>query len=113
MSSSTSLSKGQLRGALILVVAGFFTWIACILYTIRLNPEVRLFVHAAMVKKQWAARLWTDYTNKTVIYGRTICSFRIDCHYTLSNHHFALPDHEWGGGLGAGRLTGCALRGTR
>src|SRR5690349_18242884 len=101
MSSSTSLSKGQLRGALILVAAGILTCIACILYTIRLNPQVRLFVHASMVKKQWAAKLSSDYTNKTVIYGGSSCTFSIDGHYALTNHHFALANHGLGAGMGA------------
>jgi hypothetical protein len=113
MNSFTSLFKGPLRCGVTLIIVGLCTWIACIGYTIRLNPEIRLFVHAAQIKRAWTQQISLRYTNKTVIYGGSSCTFSIDGLHALEKHQFPLVNLGLGAGMGARVLTRFALASTR
>lgn len=61
-----------------LLAAALIALLLSAAYTRWWNPEVRLYVHAARVKQEWASRLDREFTNKTVVFGGSSTSFSID-----------------------------------
>jgi hypothetical protein len=63
-------------------------------YTIRLNPEVRFYKHAALVKLAWAAKLDREYGRKVIVCGGSSTAFSIDGERMLKQH--GLPTVNFG-----------------
>jgi hypothetical protein len=87
------------RAATLLLTA-CATWLACILYTLFLNPEVRHYVAGARIKTAWSHQLTEHYGAKTVVFGGSSCEFSIDGERLLKQYQ--LPVANFGGHAGMG-----------
>lgn len=55
-------------------------------YTLRFNPEVRFFRHAAQVKLAWAAELDRAHPRKVIVCGGSSAAFSVDGERMLREH---------------------------
>jgi hypothetical protein len=78
MTSSTSHSSKRLPLlALKYAVCALVTWLACAVYAIWLNPEMRFFTRLSAVQKAWAQKMDAEHGRKVVIFGGSSCMFSI------------------------------------
>jgi hypothetical protein len=113
MPSSTSHSKRIPRLAAVLLLAALVCWLTSAAYTLRLNPEVRHFVHSDVVKKRWADQMTREHGSKIVVYGGSSCEFAIDGERMLERSGLACVNAGRGAGMGIPVLTMAALRDCR
>lgn len=88
-------------------------WLVSATYTLRWNPEVALFRHAAVVKLAWSQRLDRQFTNKTIVFGGSSSTFSIDAALALRERQIPLANLALGAGLGSKVLTRFALQEAR
>ena len=114
MPSSTSPFERRARGpAVLLLVSALLALLLAAGYTLRLNPEIRLYRYAAHVKQAWAARLDRDFTNKVIVFGGSATSFAIDPARILERDGLPVVNFGLHAGMGAEFLTGFAAAAAR
>ena len=110
MDSYTSPSDCRFPAyATTLLLTAIITWIACIFYTLQLNPVLKYYVQGAVIKDQWAEKMTREHGAKVLIYGGSSCAFSIDGERMLNQ--FQLPTVNYGraADLGAMILTESVL----
>lgn len=114
MDSSTSHSDRTVpRLALLLILTALGTWLLCVFYTVRLNPEIVFFHRFSDLKHRWAEHLSTEGKPKTVIFGGSSCAFSINGERMQEKHGIPLVNYGLGAGLGAKVLAQEALETVR
>ncbi len=115
MTSSTSHSDAAAprrlpRKLLLALLVAILAWLVSATYTLRWNPEVALFRHAALVKLAWSQHLDQQFTNKTIVFGGSSSTFSIDAALALRERQTPIANLALGAGLGAKVLTRFALQ---
>jgi hypothetical protein len=80
--------------ALRLAAAALVTLVIAAVYTLRLNPEIRFYKHAALVKLGWAEKLSREQGVKIIVCGGSSTAFSIDGERMLQQH--GLPTANFG-----------------
>jgi len=111
MASSTLHFKSLLpQRALLLLLTAFVAWISCVLYTIKLNPEIKFFQKANSAKRAWAASLASPAQPRIVIYGGSSCMSSIIPQRMMENHQLPVLNMGLYAGMGPKTLTQYALQ---
>ena len=110
MDSSISHSNPRLpRLALRLAGVAFIAWLACVAYTMWLNPEMRFLKTAAQTKQHWAKRMTRDHGTKVVVMGGSSCTFSIDGQRLLERHQMPAVNMGLFADMGSKVITEWAL----
>lgn len=116
MASSTSpSSRPAARPAwtLRLLAVALATLLACVAYSLRVNPEVLFFRVGDTAKQSWHRQLRAQHTNVVVIFGGSSCATSIDARSLRDRHGLAVLNAGLGAGMGARVLSRYALEWVR
>lgn len=101
MASSTSHFKSLIPfRALALILTALVAWIACALYTVRLNPEMAFFRKADASKRAWAKTLSSKHQPKTVVCGGSSCMTTIIPERMMERHGLPVLNMGLHAGMG-------------
>ena len=93
-----------------MLAAAAVTLAVSVAYTIFLNPEIRLYRHAANVKERWMKRLDEHSGNKYIIFGGSSCATSVMGQRLLDQHGLLVANLGFNAGMGATLLTRYALK---
>lgn len=95
MDSSTSPFKARFpRRTVALLFVIVAAWSLCILFSLKLNPYIRLYVQASRIQDRWADQMTREYGAKILVFGGSSCAFSIDGERML--RRFSLPTVNYG-----------------
>ncbi len=109
MDSSISRFKWVPLRAVLLLATAFATWVACVIYSEYLNPEVIHYSQGDAIKRAWTERLTREYGQKIIIYGGSSCEFSIDGERLLANYKEPVVNDGRHAGMGVVVLTESVL----
>jgi len=91
----------------------FVALLAAALYTIRVNPEIRVYRQAIHVKRSWAGRLAADPAPRFILAGGSSAAFSVDGESLLRDHGVRLVNFGLHAGMGPLFVTAVAAREAR
>jgi hypothetical protein len=92
-----------------LLLTAVAAWLGCIVYTMRLNPELKYYVQGEVIKNRWSEKMTREHGSKVVIYGGSSCAFSIDGERMLDRFNLPTVNYGSAAGIGAAILTESAL----
>jgi hypothetical protein len=84
-------------------------WLGCAIYTLHLDPSVRLWLGAARIKQAWAKKMGQEHKSRVLVYGGSSCAFSINGERMLGEQGLPVVNMGLGAGFGARFLTRWAL----
>lgn len=93
--------------------AALLAWAAAAVYTLRFNPEIKVYRTAFETKEQWAKKLNEQFPQKFVIAGGSSCATSIMGRRLLEQHGLPVLNFGFHAGMGAEVITRGALAQTR
>lgn len=99
--------------ALGLTALALLAWATAAAYTLRVNPEIRVYRTAFATKLKWARRLDAQFTNKFVVCGGSSCATSIMGRRMLEQHQVPVVNFGFHAGMGAAVIVRGALAQTR
>ncbi len=109
-SSISHFKAGRPARAAGLLAAAAVAWGLCVLFSLKLNPYIHLYVQGAALKDQWAGKMAREHGAKILIYGGSSCAFSIDGERMLNRYNLPTVNYGLAAGFGPVVLTECVLR---